>query len=168
METLFTSSRLFFREFTIEDAPLIYDLNSDPEVVKYLHELPTTKDVALQTIRYTIIPQYEQNNFGRWATFLKDTQEFIGWCGLKYRKDLDLIDLGYRFKKKFWGSGYATEAALRTIEYAKEPLHLTKIHGFAHIDNIASWKVLEKCGMRFTGLSVVDNCPARRYELDLK
>jgi [ribosomal protein S5]-alanine N-acetyltransferase len=96
---------------------------------------------------------------------LKDTNEFIGWCGLKYRKDLDVIDLGYRFKRKFWGKGYATEAATRTIEYAKDPLKLSIIHAFAHVDNVASWKVLEKCGMEFTGETTVDGCPARSYQL---
>jgi RimJ/RimL family protein N-acetyltransferase len=168
MHPLFTSPRLLFREFTLEDADLIYDLNSDDEVTKYVHELPTTKEVAKQTLVYTILPQYEQNNFGRWAVQLKDTTEFIGWCGLKYRKDLKLIDLGYRFKRKFWGNGYATEAAQRTIEYAKDPLNLSEICAFAHIDNIASWKVLEKCGMQFTGLATVDNCPAKSYRLLLK
>lgn len=167
MNPLFASPRLIFREFTSEDADLIHDLNSDDEVVKYLHELPSTLPLAKQVLRDIILPQYEQNNYGRWAVHLKDTNEFIGWCGLKYRKDLDLIDLGYRFKRKFWGKGYATEAAKRTIEYAKDPLKLSKLHAFAHIENIASQKVLEKCGMKFTSLATVDNSAAKKYELQL-
>jgi RimJ/RimL family protein N-acetyltransferase len=65
MVPLFSSHRLLFREFTLADADLIYDLNSDDEVTKHVHELPTTKEVAVQTLRYTILPQYKQNGFGR-------------------------------------------------------------------------------------------------------
>src|ERR1700754_1550219 len=93
MNVLFESERLLFRQFTLADAGLFYELNSDPEVVRYVHEPPTTKDNAAQIIRDIILPQYELG-MGRWAVFIKDTAEFTGWCGLKYIKEKDETDLG--------------------------------------------------------------------------
>jgi ribosomal-protein-alanine N-acetyltransferase len=166
MDPVFTSKRLFFREFTPEDWELIYELNSDPEVVKYLHEPQTTPEVAKDVLANTIIPQYRKYNHGRWALFTIEANEFIGWCGLKYRAEAGIVDLGYRFKKKFWGFGYATEAAIRSVEYGFEVLQLPKLFGAAHVDNIASQKVLEKAGLHFVGTSIIDNCLTKTYEIE--
>jgi RimJ/RimL family protein N-acetyltransferase len=91
--------------------------------------------------------------------------EFIGWCGLKYRPELDEIDLGYRFMKSAWGKGYATEAAMASIKYGFEQLGMRKIVGRAMPGNLGSIKVLEKCGMKFIGEEIVDGHPALTYEL---
>jgi [ribosomal protein S5]-alanine N-acetyltransferase len=164
MNTLFQSERLLFRQFTPTDADLLYELNSDPEVVKYVHEPATTKENAGDIITNIILPQYE-NNMGRWAVHLKYTEEFIGWAGLKYIAEKDIIDLGYRFKKKSWGKGYATEAARTCISYGFAHLGLTRIIAQAHVENTASINVIEKCGMEFVKEDVVDGSPVKLYEL---
>lgn len=163
MHIIFQTPRLILRQITIEDAPLILELNSDPEIVKYVHE-PTLKtiDQAEKIITEIILPQY-QNRLGRWAVHTKDSMDFIGWCGLKYRPELDEIDLGYRLMQKAWGKGYATEAAQHTLDYGFYNLLLTKITARAHIENTASYKVLEKIGMEFIGEGIVDDCPVRTY-----
>jgi [ribosomal protein S5]-alanine N-acetyltransferase len=164
MIVLFQSTRLLFRQFTLDDAQLLVDLNSDPEVMKYLHEPETTMENAPQVLRDIILPQYE-NGLGRWAVFLKYTEEFIGWCGLKYLAGSNEIDLGYRFKKQYWGKGYATEAAKTCISYAFAHLNVQKIIARAHIDNNASLHVIKKCGMNFLREGIVDSCPVKTYEL---
>jgi len=100
MQIISETSRLILRQFTIEDAPLILQLNSDPEVVKYVHEPAlTTEEDAQKILLNNILPQYK-NDLGRWAVHIKDNMEFIGWCGLKFRPELDEIDLGYRLGQK--------------------------------------------------------------------
>jgi ribosomal-protein-alanine N-acetyltransferase len=164
MTILFQSKRLLFRKFTLADAGLLYELNSDPEVVRYVHEPPTTKENAEQIIKDIILPQYDLG-LGRWAVFLKYTDEFIGWCGLKYIKEKDEIDLGYRFRKQYWGKGYATEAAQTCISYGFAHLDLNKIMAKAHVENLASLNVIEKCGMTFLKEDMEDGCPVKVYEL---
>jgi [ribosomal protein S5]-alanine N-acetyltransferase len=163
MHIIFETPRLILRQFTLADAPSILSLNGDPQVLKYLHE-PTLKTVedATKILQDIILPQY-QNNLGRWAIHVKGSNEFIGWCGLKYRPELDEIDLGYRLLQKAWGKGYATEAAQHTLDYGFSELKLKLITGRAHIENLASIKVLEKIGMNFIGEGIVDNCPVRTY-----
>ena len=163
MQIIFETPRLILGQFTEDDARLILDLNSDPEIVKYVHEpVLTTDDQAKKIIADIILPQYK-NNLGRWATYTKSNNEFIGWCGLKYLADKDEIDLGYRFKKNAWGKGYATEAAKHTLDHGFNNLDLKLITGRAHIENIASIKVLEKIGMQFISEGIVDNCPVKTY-----
>lgn len=163
MYIVFETPRLYLRQFTEADAPLVLALNSDPEIVKYVHE-PTleTEEQARNIIVNNILPQYP-NDLGRWAMHIKEKNEFIGWCGLKYRPDLDEIDLGYRLMQKNWGKGYATEAASHTLDHGFSKLNLQLITARAHIENIASIKVLEKLGMDYIGEGIVDNCPVRTY-----
>ena len=157
------TSRLLLRRFTEADAPLVYRLNSDPEVLQYLHEpLLTDEAHAQKIIREIILPQYRQQ-LGRWAVHTKEDGEFIGWCGLKYRPELDEIDLGYRFRKASWGKGYATESSGRVLEFGFHELRLPAITGRAHVENIASIKVLEKIGMQYVKDEVVDDCPVKTY-----
>lgn len=163
MKIIFETPRLILRQFTEVDAPLILALNSDPDIVKYVHE-PTlkTQEQAENILKKIILPQYK-NNLGRWAIHTKGHMEFIGWCGLKFRPERDEIDLGYRLIQKAWGKGFATEAAQHSLEHGFKNLQLKLITGRAHIENQGSIKVLEKIGMDFIGEGIVDDCPVRTY-----
>lgn len=163
MKIILQTPRLFLRRFTLADAPLIVQLNSRPEVLQYLHEAPVKDETqATEILTNIILPQYA-NNLGRWAVHIKDTSEFIGWCGLKFRPEIDEIDLGYRFMPAYWSKGYATEAASHTLDYGFNTLELKAITGRAHIENTASLKVLEKIGMQYIKDEVVDNCPVKTF-----
>ena len=165
MHIILQTPRLLLRQFTLADAPLIQQLNSDPEVLKYLHEpLLETEEQALQVLQNIILPQYK-NNLGRWAIHLKSTNEFIGWCGLKLLPESDEIDLGYRLKQIAWGKGFAKEAAQHTLNHGFHQLHLEAITGRAHVDNIASLKILASIGMQFIKEETVDNCPVKTFML---
>jgi [ribosomal protein S5]-alanine N-acetyltransferase len=165
MHLILQTPRLLLRRFTEADAVLLLQLNSNPEVLKYLHEpLLKTEEQALQVLQNIILPQYK-NNLGRWAIHLKSTNEFIGWCGLKYLVDTDEIDLGYRLMQQFWGNGYAFEAAKHTMDYGFNQLHLKTIVGRAHVENTGSLKILQKLGMQFIKEEIEDNCPVKTFML---
>lgn len=153
-----------FRQFTIDDATLIHQLNSDPLVLKFVHELPSTPERALERLQHSILPHYLQYGYGRWAVVLKETSDFIGWCGLKFRPERNETDLGYRFVPSSWGKGYATEAAITCLDYGYNHLQLNHITATAHVENIASLRILEKCGMRYLRDEEVDSCPVKSFE----
>lgn len=165
MNILFETDRLFLRQFEDNDtdAALILSMNSIPEVLQYLHE-PLLQDMnhAKEILRNIILPQYK-NKLGRWSVHLKNNNEFIGWCGLKYRPERNEIDLGYRFIPVAWGKGYATEAAIACLQYAFNSLKLEKINACAHIENIASLSILQKIGMQYTGDEIIDECPVKCF-----
>ena len=166
MTIIFQSSRLYFREFTKEDIQLLYELNDNPNVIKYVHEpAPTTENIT-DILLNVILPQYKLYGHGRWAVHLKSDNTFVGWCGLKYIKDDDEIDLGYRFKEDHWNKGYGYEAAKATIDYGFSNLKLKRITATVLQENIASWKIMEKCGMNYIGDIIDnDNWLVKKYEL---
>lgn len=165
MNVILETERLLLRTFTTEDARLIYELNNDPDVTRFTGDPITDIAHAQQVLEQVILPQYVLYNHGRWAVHTKPDLEFIGWCGLKKRPERNEIDLGYRFLKSTWGKGYATEAAFACIKYGFEKLGLKRIVGRAMPGNIASLKVLEKCGMTYIGEDMVDDHPAKTYEI---
>jgi RimJ/RimL family protein N-acetyltransferase len=101
MEIIFETERLYLRKFTMNDGELLFNLNSNPEVIKYIHEPPPVLENMISVLAEIILPQYSLYNHGRWAVCLKNNNEFIGWCGLKYVKERNEIDLGYRFFQQY-------------------------------------------------------------------
>lgn len=164
MNIVIETERLILRTFTEDDGLLIYELNKDPDVTQYTGDPVQDIEHACQILKQVILPQYALYNHGRWAVHVKSDFEFIGWCGLKARPERNEIDLGYRFMKSAWGKGFATEAAFACLQYGFEKLNLPRIVGRAMPQNIASLKVLEKCGMKYIGEEVVDDHPAITYE----
>ena len=146
MKTIVETERLYLREFLQTEAKDLYNLNSDPNVIKYTgdSEFSSIEDAQNFIASYK---EYEKNGYGRWSVILKESNKFIGWCGLKLNEE-NLIDLGFRIFKKDWNKGFATEAAAACIEYGFEVLKLNTIIGRSLKKNIASIKVLEKIGMK--------------------
>jgi [ribosomal protein S5]-alanine N-acetyltransferase len=163
MESILTTERLYFREFTLNDAQLLVDLNSDPRVTKYTEKGPiTTTAEAIQRLQKDILPQY-QNKMGRWAVFLKSSDEFIGWCGVKYIESEKVYTIGYRFFHKHWGKGYATEAAKASLDYGTNILKLKGILAKAMKENTASIHVMKKLGMVYLKDEICKDHPAEVY-----
>lgn len=137
------------REIQLEDVNELFRLHSNPEVQKYTGEAPLT---SLEEMRAAIARReahYREHGFGRWATFIKEENQFVGWAGLAYLPEFDEIDLGYRLLPEFWGQGMATEASEAILQYGFETLGLQRIVAIAMRDNVASIRVMEKVGMQF-------------------
>jgi RimJ/RimL family protein N-acetyltransferase len=165
MTPLLQTERLYLRHFTIEDASLIFNLNTST-VIKYIHEEPVTDlPEAERIIKEIILPQYERYQLGRFAVHVKNDNRFIGWCGLKFLQPENEVDLGYRFMEKEWGKGFATEAAKVCLQFGFEERNLQKIDGKSHTSNIASQKVLQKTGMIFEKETFENQEPIRVYSI---
>lgn len=169
MKTYIETNRLILRTIEESDAQGIFELDSDSEVHKYLGEQPIQSIEDAKSIIKYIHKQYEEHGIGRWAVIDKMTNEFVGWSGLKYekevREEMDYYDLGYRLKKKFWGKGIATETALVSLNYGFQTLNLDEIYAGAHIDNIASNKVIQKVGFNFIETFEYDGLPHYWYKI---
>jgi ribosomal-protein-alanine N-acetyltransferase len=149
------TKRLILRPVTEADAQDFFELDSNPEVHRFLGNKPVKTIAESESMITAILEQYKKFNLGRLAVILKDTNEFIGWSGLKYeqnlRKEFNYYDLGYRFKQQYWGKSYATETALASLCYGFKDLKLQEINAAADIDHIASNTILKKIGMQPSG-----------------
>jgi RimJ/RimL family protein N-acetyltransferase len=160
MTTKFESDRLVFREIIPEDETRLFEMDSDPEVCKYLGVKPLHDIWQTREMIHSIRQQYMDYGIGRWAVVLKDrdngeqqTGGLIGWAGLKFIKKLngfeDNYDLGYRFIRRYWGNGYGYESAKAWVDFGFNEMKLARISAYIDVNNIASQKILEKCGLTF-------------------
>ena len=164
------TDRFILRKIEKTDVDGLFKMESTPEVHHFLGKMPLQKKEQAAKVIENIRNQYQVNGIGRWAVIDKKTGDFVGWSGLKYeqevRKDRPYYDLGYRFRKEYWGQGIATETAIASLKYGFEVLKLEKICADAHINNIASNRVLQKVGMKFIETFDAYGDPHHWYELD--
>jgi len=149
------TKRLVLREITVTDAEVMFDLNSDSEVIKYTGD-DSFKSIGEAKYFLDKYSDYQRNGYGRWAVILKSESRVLGWCGLKKRDD-GVIDLGFRFFKKDWGKGYATEAAEGCLKLGFNQFGMTEIIGQAAVANTGSIRVLEKLNMKYWKLETDQN-----------
>ncbi len=153
MKIFAETERLILRELMPADAEGMFGMNSDPDVHRYLGNKPVKSiEQSIAEIEF-IRKQYVENGIGRWAVIEKTSGNFLGWSGLKLitettNNHINYYDLGYRFSKRFWGKGYATETAIAVIHYGFTELKLNEIIGIADINNLGSIHVLEKVGLK--------------------
>ncbi|CAN5198298.1 GNAT family N-acetyltransferase [soil metagenome] len=140
--------RLILREFIVEDALNMFELNADPEIIRFTGDEPFKSiDEAIALMKN--YEQYRSYGYGRWTVLEELSSEYVGWCGLNFNSESGETDLSFRFKRNRWGKGIATEAAIACINYGFNELKLSKIIGRAMKENRASIRVLEKTGMQF-------------------
>lgn len=71
MNGIIETDRLLLRNFTEDDAALLYELNLDPEVIRYTHDPIADVGHAKRILRDVILPQYFLYKHGRWAVQLR-------------------------------------------------------------------------------------------------
>lgn len=94
---------------------------------------------------------FEERRLGKFPVFLKDTEGFIGTCGMEPYQlgDCTEIELGYRLCLDHWGKGYAREAAAVVLRYGFQELKLERILGLVLPENRASLRILESLGFQY-------------------
>ena len=163
----FETDRLGLARFSLADAPGFYALNLDPEVLRYTGDVPFgSMAEAEEFIRN--YKNYGRHGFGRWSVYLKSTGEYIGFCGLNYRPALDEVDIGFRFLRRVWGNGYATEAARFCLQQGFQKFGLKRIVARAMRENLASHRVIQKLGMRFEKEFIEDGAVWYQYEIIMR
>jgi ribosomal-protein-alanine N-acetyltransferase len=145
---LVETERLKLRSFILEDTEAMYELNSDPEVMRWTGDVPFESVDAAREFLKAYDP-YSVHGYGRWAVIRKEDGRFIGWSGIKYHKEADYVDLGYRFFRSAWAKGHASEAGKAVIGLAFQKFELESLVGRVARENTASIRVLEKLGFTF-------------------
>lgn len=145
------TERLILRRFTEADVEHLVDLDSDPEVLRYINGgTPTPRDVMEREILPRFLGYYDRyNGYGFWAAIEKTSGEFLGWFGLYPQdEDTDCLALGYRLRRSAWGKGYATEGAQALIRKGFTELGMRRVFAGTYEYNVASRRVMETVGMK--------------------
>jgi len=159
MRVLLETDRLILRQITEDDASDLLQLDRDPEVVRFFPDLIASPEQTKTFINKNIAHYEEYDGYGFWAAIEKSTKQFIGWFLFRpaihasyfdpFITDPEDIELGYRLKKSAWGKGYATEGSKALISKGFNDLSATCIFAGALAENEASWRVMEKIGLKF-------------------
>lgn len=152
MPVILDTPRIALRQFTEDDVDNLFNLNNDPEVMRYVTGgRPTPREV----IRDELIPfhlgVYERlDGLGTWAAESVATGEFLGWFHFRPDRDGDItnVDLGYRLRRPAWNKGYATEGSRALIDMGFIDLGVERVFAHTMTVNTASRRVMEKCGLR--------------------
>ena len=146
------TERLVLRRLNVEDAePLFYGLRNQPEFLYYTNKekisLEKQKEAFLE-----LEEKYQNNEYYNWAIVLKETDDIVGMINFRVENKNDSVEFNYATDNRFTGRGFMTEALRAVTEFALEKMEVNRIQGGCVVKNIASKRVIEKCGYEFEGV----------------
>ena len=177
-----SSERLTYQLMTVDNAELLFQLDQDAEVMRYING---GKMTSMEDIENKFLPRLqsftdEQEGWGLWKVTVAKTKDFIGWILIRpmdfFCKTIqfDNLEIGWRFHRWSWGKGYASEAAkhvMTTIIERDEKNKLRKFSAIAIEANKASIYIMLKLGMNYVKTEFCDaplvNADVVFYELDI-
>ena len=155
------TERLLLTPFALTDLDLALEMWTDPEVVKYIGDVMTEAEVRQEMSDVT--KRGGNGGIGLWCIADRRSGEKLGDSFLLPlpidEEDTDFslvvmgqmpdaeIEIGFFFKPSAWGQGYATEVCERLLQFAFQEVSLNEVVSSIDEDNVASKKVLEKCGL---------------------
>ncbi len=145
------TKRLLLRHMEMGDLDALFLLYSDPEMRQYFPDGTLTYDETKEELEWFLNGHPKHPELGLWATIHKETNQFVGRCGLlpwtidgRYE-----VEVAYMIDKTYWRQGLGAEAAQAILEYGFNQLGLTRLICLIDHDNVASVRVAEKIGMIF-------------------
>jgi RimJ/RimL family protein N-acetyltransferase len=146
---LFTTERLYTREFTPSDAEAVYRYASSLENAGFLPFCPESReDVGLFIERRLADQIADERSCWDVAVCLKETDEFLGSVSLALRGDGKQAEIGWILDMRYWHNGYALEAARGMLRFGFLGLELHRIYARCDDKNSASYRLMERLGMR--------------------
>lgn len=149
----FETHRLKLRQWRQSDRDPFAALNADPQVMEFFPAAldRTQSDAFAEKIQKLI----ELSGWGLWAVEQKAGDPFIGFVGLHIPEPAlpfgPCVEIGWRLAARYWGNGFASEAAVAVLDIAFETLGLNEVVSFTSILNQRSQAVMQRIGMNHSG-----------------
>jgi RimJ/RimL family protein N-acetyltransferase len=171
MDKTWTTPRLRIRQFRLDDWPALHELQGDPEATRLIGGVWTEQKT--REITKLIVANYQSKELEWFAVADLASDVVIGACWLcpmnaRWCDALGVgpqIELGYRYARRHWGKGYATEAAAAMLRRGFGELSLPRIASIVDVRNRRSERVLQKLGMSPGGEAERDGVTVRSYAL---
>jgi ribosomal-protein-alanine N-acetyltransferase len=165
--------RLILRPWRTEDREPFFQLNSDAEVMEHFPKRLSREES--DAVVDKIEKHFQDYGYGLWVVEEKATGDFTGFTGLwnvQYEAHFTpAVEVGWRLARRFWGKGYATEAARASLDYGFQTAKLKNIVAVTVPANFRSRRVMEKLGMihdpqgDFDHPRIEDGHPLKRHLL---
>lgn len=151
-EVFMKTKRIAFSKWVDSDLNLAALLWGDKEVTRFIC---ATGIFAKQDILHRLETEIKNDKLFQiqyWPIFELSTDELIGCCGIRpFDSEPRCYEIGFHLRKKFWGMGYASEAARAAIDYSFDTLKAVKLYAGHHPQNEGSKMLLSKLGFQYIG-----------------
>ncbi|WP_100641899.1 GNAT family N-acetyltransferase [Alteromonas facilis] len=144
------------------DEEHLFQLDQDPEVMRFISGGKTTQRETLRDVMLPRLATYTrpEKGWGMWGVFDKENAAFCGWILVRPmhffsdKPEPDNLEVGWRFARKYWGQGIATEAARNIIQALNELTGINQFSALAVKDNVGSIRIMQKLGMQYLSSGV--------------
>ena len=149
------TERLHLRMLEHRDFEEYTAIHTDPDVTRFtarahLSRMETWRHLAM------IVGHWHLRGFGMWGVFERETDRLVGRAGFHQPDGWPDFELGWTMGKASWGKGYATEAARRCLDYARDEMKRDHVISLIDPENHASIRVAERIGETVEGETSVD------------
>ena len=159
-----STDRLFLTPFAPEHTDALFEMNSDPDVMRYLGGVQTRDETTEGIAR--VQRRWSAYGHGWWTVFLKGTNTVAGAACLQFldHQENTPLEVGWRLKTQYHGNGYATEAGKAAMDFGFDRICTDYICAVAEQANTASQRVMERLGMTYVGIQTHYNTACTVYE----
>ncbi|QFU15107.1 GNAT family N-acetyltransferase [Microvirga thermotolerans] len=144
------TERLVLRRWREEDDGPFAAMNADPEVMRFYPRIRTREESIAEARGHDA--SFDADGFGLWAVELPGAASFIGYAGLRrVLRPMSFqppIEIGWRLGRRWWGQGYATEAARAALSDFFARTDHGEVVSFTTRQNLRSQRVMQRLGMR--------------------
>ena len=166
-----TTKRLLLRAWRDADREPFAALNADPEVMEHFPSVLTRAESDRMVD--VITEGLARRGWGLWAVEVREEGAFVGFVGLNEvpfeAGFTPAVEVGWRMARRYWGHGYATEAARAALDCAFDRIGLDRVVSFTALTNVRSQAVMERIGMtragEFDHPGLAEGHPLRRHVL---
>jgi ribosomal-protein-alanine N-acetyltransferase len=147
------TERLKLRKLNLRDAGDVFEYASVPDVSKYVSWESHRTIADTKSFLKHVLFQYDKGIPASWGIILKENEKLIGTGGfLWWSVDNSKAEIGYVISNRYWNEGYMTEALHRILGFGFDIMQLERIEARCFIENVASERVMQKCGMKLEGV----------------
>lgn len=149
----------------MSDTEAIHRLWNNPQVRRYLWDDEIIPRTQVMSVLAESMRLFNESAYGLWAARFQDGDEVMGFCGYWYFHEPPELQLLYGIAPEYWNKGLATELGQAMLHYGFEQLHFQRITASADAPNVASVRVLEKLGLKFSRRENKNNQDTVFYEI---
>lgn len=167
---LMETERLRLRPVTVKDAELMLSVWNDPAFIRHVLDRGIrTLEQAREAIESGAQKLFEDYGYGPYCMSLKSDGTLVGICGLFKRENLEDPDIGFSVLPPYCGKGYAGEAAVAVVDYARDELGIDVLTAIVAPANVPSIGLIEKLGLTFEQMITMpgDDNAIRLYSMAL-
>ncbi len=154
------------REWCVDDVDALHGIWTDAGVRRYLWDDEIIdRERAAKTVAETLALVAERE-IGMWSIWTRTEPAMVGFCGFRAMTDRDAIEIMYGILPEFWGQGMVVEAARAALRDGFDRCGLESVTALADAPNLASFRVMEKLGMKYETDGMQAGLPVRFYSID--